>query len=153
MALPEAKLIRGELVLRDMMLTNDVKMTKKSLVRWLALALGMISPNESRAAVLEILDALLYFQFRCADPSVPEILERIEKNGGKVGEKALRYHLWQLRKDGWLERSKGKYRFFVPPLADRSDVAASIDAVARSRSELAMAKVKEALKSLKHSYK
>jgi len=152
-ALPEAKLIRGELVLRDMMLTSEVRMTRRSLVRWLALALGMISPNESRVAVLDILDALFYFQFRGDEPTVPEILERIRKGGGKVGEKALRYHLWQLRKDGWLERSKGKYRFFVPPLADRNDVGASIEAVARSRSELAMAKVKEALKSLRHSYK
>ena len=103
--------------------------------------------------MLDILDALFYFQFRGDEPTVPEILERIRKGGGKVGEKALRYHLWQLRKDGWLERSKGKYRFFVPPLADRNDVGASIEAVARSRSELAMAKVKEALKSLRHSYK
>jgi len=152
-AIPESRLIRGELTLRDMMLTSDVRMTRRSLVRWLALAIGLISPNESRTAVLDVFDALLFFQFRGKDPSVPEILERIGKNGGKVGEKALRYHLWQMRKKGWLERSAGRYRFFVPPLADRHDVSGSIEAVARGRSELALAKVREALKSLKHSYK
>ena len=153
MALPESKLIRGELVLRDMLLTGEVKVTRSSLVRWLALAIGLISPNESRTAVIDILDALLHFQFRGADPTVPELLERMKSKGKDVGEKALRYHLWQMKKKGWLERSKGKYRFFVPPLADHHDVAGSIEAVVRSRSEVSLAKVKEALKSLRHAYK
>jgi len=153
LTIPESKLIRGELVLRDMQLTGEVKVMRRSLVRWLALSIGLISPNESRTAAIDILDALLYFQFKGSDPSVPELLERINAKGGKVGEKALRYHLWQMKNNGWIERSKGKYRFFVPPLADRYDVALSIESVARSRSEIALAKVKEALKSLKHSYK
>ncbi|VVC04771.1 Uncharacterised protein [Candidatus Burarchaeum australiense] len=153
MALPESKLIRGELVLRDMQLTSEVRVTRNSLVRWLALAIGLISPNESRTAVVDTLDALLYFQFKGVSPTVPELLEWLNSKDRKVSEKALRYHLWQLKKNGWLERSKGKYRFFVPPLADRHDVAASIESVVRSRSEISLAKVKEALKSLKQAYK
>jgi len=150
---PESKLIRGELVLRDMQLTSEVRVTRRSMVRWLALAIGLISPNESRAAVIDILDALLYFQFRGKDPNVPELLARMKTRGKTVGEKALRYHLWKMKKEGWLERAKGRYRFFVPPLADERDVSASIESVVRSRSEIALAKVKEVLKSLKHTYK
>jgi len=136
-----------------MQLTSEVRMTRRSLVRWVALAMGLISSNESRTAVIDILDSLFYFQFKSKDPSVPELLARIKKRGGKVGEKALRYHLWQMKKDGWVESSKGRYRFFVPPLADKHDVSASIEGVMRGRSEVAIAKVKEALKSLKHTYK
>jgi len=152
-ALPESKLIRGELILRDMQLTGEVKVTRNSLVRWLALAMGLVSPNESRTAVVDTLDALCYFQFKGTNPTVPELLEWMNSKGKKVGEKALRYHIWQLKKNGWLERSKGRYRFFMPPLADRQDVAASIEAVVRTRSEVSLAKIKEALKSLKQSYK
>lgn len=154
MRLPEAELIRSELTLRELGLPSEVRMTKKSLIRWLALAAGFISPNESRRTMLELLEALFYFQFsRGLDPDIHEITERINASGGKTNEKALRYHLLQLRRAGFLERSRGKYRFALAPNAEKGDVMSSFEYNCRARSELVISKIKEALKILKGMHK
>ena len=154
MQIPEAELIRGELLLRDLGLPNNVKMTKKSLIRWVALAAGLISPNESRRTMLELLEAMFYFNFsRGTDPDIHEITERINSTGGKTNEKALRYHLLQLRRAGFLERVKGGYRFTVAPTAEKGDVMSSFEHVCRTRAELSLTKIKEALKLLKGMHK
>ncbi len=154
MRIPEAELIRGEITLRELGLPNDVRMTKKSLIRWLALSAGFISPNESRRTMLELLEAMLYFTYaRGADPDIHEIVERISTAGGKTNEKALRYHLLQLRRAGFLERVKGRYRFVVAPTAEKGDLTASFEHVCRARAEAPLPKIKDALKSLKGMYK
>lgn len=147
--MPEAKLIRSEIIIRDMQLTDDVKMTRNSLVRWLALATGFISPNESRRGAIALLDAMLGFSFEGKEPDVHELLERIEENGHKLNEKALRYHLLVLRKKGLLERNKGKYRFAVPPSASDNEVATSFEHAYKKKSEESFARIKEALVLLK----
>ncbi len=147
--MPEAKLIRSETVIRDMQLTEEVKMTRNSLVRWLALATGLISPNESRRNMIALLDALLYFSFEDREPDIHELVEKINESGGKTNEKALRYHLLVLKKRGLIERGKGKYRFSVPPSAPDREVATSFEQVYRKRSEESFARIREALSILK----
>jgi hypothetical protein len=118
----ESSLIENELTLRDLRITKEVTETRRSIVRWLALALGIISPGESRLTAVSVLDALLYFQFaEKKDPSVEEITEYIGKSWGAINEKTLRYHLLQLKKTNILNNSKGKYFLIAPDMGDRYD--------------------------------
>jgi len=70
--LPEAELIRNTYIIREMDIPPQVKLTKRSLLRWLALSLGLISENESRSTVLDVLDALFYFQFAKSQNPTPK---------------------------------------------------------------------------------
>ncbi len=151
--MPEAKLIRSETTMRDMQLTDDAKMTKKSLVRWLALATGLISPNESRRTMVSLLETLLDYSFQGKEPDVHEILESMNKGEEKTQEKALRYHLLVLQNKGLLERSKGKYRFVLPPSASDNDVRTSFEYVYVQKNKEAFSKIKEALGILKRMHK
>lgn len=155
MQIPEAALIEREFVLRDMQLTREVKMTKKSLVRWLALALGLISPNESRKTILDLLEALFYFQFsENKDPDVHELAEHMHKNNeSEVSEKTILYHLLQLKNAGLVRREKGRYSFSVSPYSEKGDVASSIEYNYKSRSDAAFLKVQDALNSLRKMYR
>ena len=116
----ESSLIENELTLRDLRITKEVTETRRSIVRWLALALGIISPGESRLTAVSVLDALLYFQFsEKKDPSVEEMAEYITRSWGEINEKTLRYHLLQLKKTNVLNNSKGKYFLIAPSVGDR----------------------------------
>lgn len=155
MEIPEAELILSETTLRDLQLTREVKLAKKSLVRWLALACGLISPRESRRTLIDLLEALIELQVKGEiDPEVPEIIEKMAEIDEKYREKekAIRYHLLQLQKIGLLERSKGKYRFSVAPFAEKKDVAASFEHVFKRKIEVSLAKIREALRQLEHLY-
>jgi len=155
MALPESELIEGEVLLRDMRLTTDARMTKKSLIRWIALSLGLISPRESRRTILDLLEALFYYQLKKKkDPDVSEIMDYISKKlGGDGGnEKAVRYHLLQLKNSGLIARKKGKYFFTVSPLGEKGDLPATVDFVYKKRAEQSISKTKQALKELSDLY-
>ncbi|MDD5317952.1 MAG: hypothetical protein PHF51_04465 [Candidatus ainarchaeum sp.] len=155
MKLPESELISGEITLRDMQLSQEVKLTKKSLLRWLALSMGLISPNESRTLMLDVLEALFYFQLgEKRDPSVPDVMGYLKSGLGKgeQGEKAVRYHLLQLQNLGLVERRKGRYCFSVSPLSEKGDFSATIDFVYKRRSDMAIAKIKEAYRELSYSF-
>ena len=153
MAFPEAELIDCELFMRDMQLTREVRLTRKSLVRWLALSLGLISPNETRTTMLELLDALLYFQLaEKKDPDIGEIMDYIKQESGDGNEKAVRYHLLQMKETGLIERKKGKYFFAVSPLSEKGDMSSTLDYVYKRRYDMALVKVKEAMRELKDSF-
>jgi DNA-binding PadR family transcriptional regulator len=108
--IPESRLIKSELILREMSLPSDVLLARKSLVRWLALSLGLILPNESRTLLLDVLDALLYFHVKGESPTTRDILGRLEaETGAKPNPKAVYYHLLRLKNSGLLARRKGRY--------------------------------------------
>jgi DNA-binding transcriptional ArsR family regulator len=105
--IPEKELVRRTLVLREMRLPGDTRLTKASLLRWLCLALGLMSEDESRQSVLPVMDSFLYFQLgEKRDPTTAEIAKRAD-----VPEKAVRYHLSKLRELGLVEESARRYRF------------------------------------------
>ncbi|VVB73211.1 Uncharacterised protein [uncultured archaeon] len=107
MELPEAKLIRSEVLLRDMQLTDDVKLARKSLVRWLALSLGLITPRESRQSVLQLLEALLYYHLKeRREPNYQDIQDFLKTQNVEMNEKTVRYHLTQLKKAGVIEDAR-----------------------------------------------
>ncbi|MCL5433482.1 MAG: hypothetical protein M1538_00700 [Candidatus Marsarchaeota archaeon] len=115
MELNESKLIKNEITLRRMAITKEVTETRRSLVRWLALAMGIINPGESRLSAVEVFDALIYFHFTSKkNPTVNEIAEYINVNWEPINEKTLRYHLLQLSKANIVEHSKGKYSLIYP---------------------------------------
>ncbi|MEM3399783.1 MAG: hypothetical protein QXP42_03040 [Candidatus Micrarchaeia archaeon] len=152
--MPEAELIRKEILLRDMLLTKDVKLTRRSLIRWLAMSIGLISPGESRRTMIALLDALLYFQFtKKANPDVSSIIKYMQEKDGSVKEKTVRYHLLQLQRAGILEREKGHYRFSSSPFSEQGDLEAALEHNYRSSFETAFSKVREAIKLLKRMYK
>lgn len=110
--IPEAKLIEDEVLIRRLRLPEDVLLTRKSIIRWLALSLGLINPNESRTVVIDLLDALFDFHYAGKQPTTKDILDKMkEKMGEEQNPKAVYYHLQRLMDVGMLERKKGEYSF------------------------------------------
>ena len=146
--LNEAKLVERELTLRNLQINKEVMETRRSIVRWLALSLGVISPGESRLTAVSVLDALLYFSFReKKDPDVTEMVEYINRSWGPINEKTLRYHLLQLKKVNIASNSGGKYSLVWPDIGERYDaegwVAGYIDRETKPIKEKLRMAVKE----------
>ncbi len=154
-ALPESSLIRQEHIIRDMQLFSEVKLTRRGLVRYLALSLGLISPNESRTLMLDILEALFGAHFAGEEPNFHQIMDRvnaIRQSSDPAQEKAARYHIHQLKLRGIIERKQGKYRFVLPPLADNNDLGNALEYVYLQNAKTAFEKVKTAAATLRHMY-
>jgi hypothetical protein len=150
MELPEAKLIESEIVLREMHLTDDVAMTRKSLVRWLALALGIVSPRESRLSVLTILEAILYYHLKeKRGASYEDLVDYFKQQGVEMNEKTVRYHITQLRKAGVLEDDRGIYRFVN---FHGEDLTEALEQSHRQRVNAAFYNIKQAIDTLKKMY-
>lgn len=108
--IPESKFIRKEIVLRNMWLADEVRLTRKSMVRWVALSLGLISEKESRDLIIDLLDVLFDCFAKGEEPTTQEILDRLKaKTGEEPNPKAVYYHLQKLMDQGLLQREKGKY--------------------------------------------
>lgn len=56
--IPESEYIEETITVRDMRLPSDVTLTKRSLIRWIALSLGLINPNESRKSLIYLIEIL-----------------------------------------------------------------------------------------------
>jgi hypothetical protein len=108
--IPESRLIMSEFTLRELSLPDDVLLARKSLIRWLALSLGMILPNESRKLLLDILEVLIEFHVKNENPTTRDIVTRLEEHTkAKQNPKAVYYHLQRLKTSGILARKKGRY--------------------------------------------
>ena len=157
MEMPESELIRGECLVRELQLREDVRLTRKGLVRWLALSLGLISPKESRTGLLEVLEALLFFHYRRretkCDPDIHQLLEKIKEiRKGEPNPKAVRYHLLQLKRLGIIETKKRRYRFVLAPMQEDEDLAESLSHVYRQRMDAAFEKMRRALSLLEKTW-
>jgi hypothetical protein len=150
MEVNESKLIERELTIRNLRMTKEVTETRRSLVRWLALSLGVISPGESRLSAVSVLDAILYFQFsERKDPSVEELMTYITGAWGAINEKTLRYHLLQLKKANIVDNAKGKYFLLAPEVGDRYDADMWVTNYLDSQVNPIKEKMINALKELK----
>ncbi len=149
--IPEAKLIKSEMVIREMALPDDVLLARKSIVRWLALSLGLIAPNESRTLLLDIFDVLVGFHLKNETPTTKEIIDSLEKlNGEKQNPKAVYYHLQRLTNMGILERKKGKYCFGDGNGESLSEVFKNFY---KNKTDSTFTNIEKALKRLESSYK
>ncbi|MCL4373522.1 MAG: hypothetical protein M1360_01755 [Candidatus Marsarchaeota archaeon] len=150
MEINESKLIINELTLRDLHITNDVTETRRSILRWLSLALGIISPGESRLSAVSVLDAILYYQFKeHKDPNVAELSQYISSAWNPINEKTLRYHLLQMKHAGIVENAKGKYSLRKPDTGEPSDVGQWVSSYIDSRVNPIKGKLSSVLAELK----
>jgi DNA-binding transcriptional ArsR family regulator len=148
--LSESELIDKEVMLRNMRLTKEVLETRRSIVRWLALSLGVINPGESRLSSIAILDALMNFQFvKRSDPNVAELQEYITKNWEPMNEKTLRYHLLRMKKMGLVENSQGRFYLKPPAVGDRYDATTWASGLYETDYKEIAEKIGEAIRELK----
>jgi len=119
--IPEAELVRNEFIIRQLDMPPSIGLTKKSLLRWVALSLGLISKNESRDKGFLVLDALFYFLFtKKQEPTTLDIGGRIkEKNKIDMSEKLIRYHLNRIISLGIIQRSGLKYKINPAPSSEK----------------------------------
>ena len=149
--IPESRLIRSELTIRELALPDDVLLAKKSLIRWLALSLGMILPNESRRLVLDILEALFEFQVKNDAPTTRDILARLkETTKSEPNPKAVYYHLQRLKDLGILTRKKGRYHFGD---GDGRRLRETFREFYMDKADNAFTNIERALEKLENSYK
>lgn len=111
--IPESKLIKSEIVLRELALPEEVLLARKSTIRWLALSLGLINPNESRTIVIDLFETLLHFHQQGKRPTTKEITQMMMERSGATEKniKAIYYHLDRLMDMGVINRTKGEYYF------------------------------------------
>lgn len=153
--LPESSLIRQEHIVRDMQLLSDVKLTRRGLIRYLALSLGLISPNESRTLMLDIFEALCGAHFARDEPDINMLMVRINSvrpADSPAQIKAVRYHLHVLKEKGILARKEGRYKFTLPPMAEKTDLGEALEYVYLTNTKNALEKTKKALQTLEHMY-
>ncbi|MBU0591393.1 hypothetical protein KKF81_00010 [Candidatus Micrarchaeota archaeon] len=149
--IPESKLIRSELTIRDMALPDDILLARKSLIRWLALSFGMIMPNESRRLLLDILEALIELHLKQEHPTTKDILLKLESNTkSKQNPKAVYYHLQRLQTHGILSRKKGIYSIGDGEEKSLKEIFRDIYA---KKADAAFLNMDKALEKLENSYR
>ncbi len=155
MAIPESSLVRKTFTIRTMDFPPNIKLTKRSLLRWFALAFGLISEKESRTTVLDVLDALFYLNLsKKFSPTVPEIQSYIKKKTSKtVSEKLLRYHLNRMKETDLLIRKKQAYLFNPAPFAERDDLRASFNHYITKNLSETLNNLEDVFFNLSESYK
>jgi len=133
---PEGKLVRKEWTLRLMDLPPEMLSRKRQLLRWVAIALGLITPGDERAGIVDVLDALFHYAYaKEVEPTAEDVLLYVNMRRKERGEKpvvleAVRYHLRRLEGVGIIEKTKGRggtYRFTRALQSSGSDPAAFVD--------------------------
>ncbi|MFA5357818.1 MAG: hypothetical protein WC308_02750 [archaeon] len=153
--IPEAEYIRKEIILRQLDLPQSVTLTKKSLLRWCALSLGLISPKESRDKSIIIFDALFSLLFKKKEkPTTLDVQAAIKKKYSFiVSEKLIRYHLNRLVDLGIIQRKKNQYSINPNPYSEkRGSLAASFDAWVKAPFNEEMEKISNSLEKLQQLY-
>ncbi|MEM2962904.1 MAG: hypothetical protein QXW70_02610 [Candidatus Anstonellales archaeon] len=148
--LPESQYILSEITIRNMLLPHEVELTKRSLIRWFALSLGLISPKESRTLILDIIEALIYFHLASHQPTTEEIISKVAelRRETKTKEKAIRYHITQLVKRGILTRKRGKYSFYLNPENQDRDLGAALEYLYMQNARTSFTNIKRAVRAL-----
>ncbi len=148
--IPESKLVRSELIVREMALPDDVLLARKSLIRWLAISLGMILPNESRQLLFDVLEVLFEFHVKKEPPTTRDIIVRLEElTGEKPNPKAVYYHLLRLKNLGIIERKKGRY--YVGD-GDGENLKDIVNQFYSKKAHTAFQNINKALEKLERSY-
>ncbi|VVB76443.1 Uncharacterised protein [uncultured archaeon] len=153
--IPESELIRKEVIVRQIDLPSSVTLTKKSLLRWCTLSLGLISPKESRDKGFLVFDALFTFLFtKKSAPTTLDVKAFIkEKSGVEMSEKLIRYHLNRLIELGILTRDGLVYKINPSPTSEaRSSMKESFNSWAKKPLEKNLEEIALALEKLQNAY-
>lgn len=124
--------IRRRWTVREVDLPSDLLLSRRRLLRWFALSIGLINENDSREGILDVLDALLTFWFvRKRNPTFDDLKELVARRYVERGKKsptdeALRKHLRKLLSIGLVRREGRTYVLDVDPLRPE-DPASAID--------------------------
>jgi hypothetical protein len=153
--IPEAELIRKEFVLRQLDLPASVTLTKKSMLRWCCLSLGLISPKETRDKGFLVIDSLFHYLFtKKQNPTTLEIKAFImEKNSVDMSEKLIRYHLNRVIDLGIVARDGLVYKINPSPTSEaRDSLKESFNAWTRKQLEEETKKIADSLEKLQKMY-
>ena len=153
--IPEAELIRKEYILRQIDFGSSVTLTKKSLLRWCCLSMGLISPNETREKGFLVFDALFAYLFtKKQSPTTLELRDFIkEKNSVEMSEKLIRYHLNRVIELGIIQRTGLTYSINPSPTSDaRNSLKEAFNAWTKKQVETELVTISEALEKLQKSY-
>jgi hypothetical protein len=153
--IPEAELVRKEFFVREMDFPENIGFTKKSLLRWCCLSLGLISKNESRDKAFSIFDILFSFLFsKKQHPTTLEIQSELKnKYNIETSEKLIRYHLNRLIELKILDRKNNKYYINPSPNSEkRNSLAESYKAWVEKQVIIELEKNVSALDKLQKAY-
>jgi len=145
--IPEKELIRREYQVRDLRLPTDTKLTRQSMLRWVCLSLGLLSPDETRQSILPVLDSFIAMQVLGQSPSVAEL-----SNAAGQPEKVVRYHLQRLEAIGLVEEEKRHYKFVMDSSSNRLSLAKTFKQHYSETLIQSLSSVELALAELQRSY-
>ncbi|MDO8538420.1 MAG: hypothetical protein Q7S21_06045 [archaeon] len=153
---PEAELVKKTVILRQMDLPPNIKLTKRSMLRWFALSIGLISEKESRSTVLDVVDAVFSLQLGsdakpCSTTDVQDFIKL--KYNKQISEKLLRYHLNRMIDLGLLLRKKQKYVFNYAPYAEKNELRKAFNHHITSNIHKTLNDVEDVFEQLTESYK
>jgi hypothetical protein len=153
--IPESELIRREFILRQVDLPSSVSLTKKSMLRWCCLSLGLISPKETREKGFLVFDSLFTFIFtKKQNPTTLEVKDYIkEKSSVEMSEKLIRYHLNRLIELGLIQRDGLQYKINPSPTSEqRNSLKESFNAWTKKQLDEETKKISEALEKMQKMY-
>jgi len=153
--LPEAELVRKTFIIKKMDLPPSVQLTKRSLLRWFALSFGLLSEQESRDTVLNVLDALFNFLLaKKQNPSTIDIQSYISNKFHKqVSEKLLRYHLNRLIAVELLQRKSNRYFLNNSPSAEPNNIVESFNYWVKKPVDESLEGISKVLEKIADSYR
>jgi DNA-binding transcriptional ArsR family regulator len=142
--IPESRYIKSEITIRDMAIDSSVKLSRESLVRWLALSLGLIGENETRTNILPLLDVMIDAHLSGNGLELPDIYNKVNKKV-EMDDKTVYYHLGRLKKAGLISKKETKYYFGD---GFEKDLNMIIENAYRTRIDNSFLSVREAINSL-----
>jgi len=153
--IPESELVRKTFTIKKMDLPPSVQLTKRSLLRWFALSFGLISEQESRDTVLNVLDALFHFLLKKKrNPTTLELQAYIDsKYHKKVSEKLLRYHLNRLIALELIKRKSNRYLLNNSPKGEPNNIVESFNHWVKNPVNQSLDDISAVLSKLSQSYR
>jgi len=154
-AIPESEFVRKTFTIKQMDLPPSVQLTKRSLLRWFALSFGLISEQESRDTVLNVLDALFYFLLtKKQNPSTLDLQAHIlNKHHKKISEKLLRYHLNRLIALELVQRKQNRYFINNSPTGEPGNLVESFGYWVKKPVDESLENIGGALSKLEQGYR
>ncbi len=151
---PESALVRRSITLRQMDFPPEVSLTKSAQLRWLALALGVLSENESRTTLVSVLDALLFFLAgKKQSPTTAELADHLKREAKvRISEKLLRYHLNRFIEMGLIVRQNQRYALNQSPTGARNDLLDAFRHGVRQPTEQTLTHIENVLGRLNTHY-
>ncbi|MCD6434629.1 MAG: hypothetical protein J7L14_03380, partial [Candidatus Diapherotrites archaeon] len=146
---PEAELIVREFCIRQLSLP-ELK-TKKAMLRWFALATGLISRNETRSKILTTLEAVFLLLKKKAFTNEKELQRFIkEKFSVRISQRLLNYHLQKIEGIGLIARKRN--RIEIAPSMQEKSFANAFEENFIADAKRAMESIKKRLEELEERY-